>query len=121
MRIAVNANCDARRRAARPTAVQIAQVACPAATPTAVRKPLRRPPRSALRIVSAVSGPGVTITTAETARNVRKWGTSRLSRLESDATYQLRRAGPDDPYPIRPADEVAGIATWRRSLLEAVA
>jgi hypothetical protein len=42
------------------------------ATPIAVKTPARRPPSSVLRIVSAVSGPGVAMTTAETARKERK-------------------------------------------------
>jgi hypothetical protein len=41
----------------------------PAETPSAVRIPARRPPSSELRIVSAVSCPGVTMTTIEMAAN----------------------------------------------------
>ena len=44
-------------------------VACPIATPAAVATPEARPPSSTLRTVSAVSGPGVTITRAATPTN----------------------------------------------------
>src|SRR4029453_14575286 len=44
------------------------QTPCPSATPSAVASPLRRPPESALRIVRAVSWPGVQMTTAATRR-----------------------------------------------------
>jgi hypothetical protein len=52
-----------------PTLAASVQTACPLHTPSAVASPARRPPRSVLRIVSAVSGPGVTITTTDNARN----------------------------------------------------
>jgi len=42
------------------------------AIPSAVSTPPERPPMSVLRIVAAVSGPGVTITMTETLKNARK-------------------------------------------------
>ena len=65
------AGSEAARRAAIPAAVASVQVACPVDTPSAVKIPARRPPMSVLRIVSAVSGPGVAITIAETPRNAK--------------------------------------------------
>src|SRR4029453_2726805 len=49
-----------------------AQTAWPVEIPSAVRMPARRPPSSVLRTVTAVSGPGVMMTTADTPRNARK-------------------------------------------------
>lgn len=54
-----------------PRLVATAQMSWPADTPSAVETPLARPPRKVLRMVKAVSGPGATITTIETPRNVR--------------------------------------------------
>jgi hypothetical protein len=45
-----------------PALVATVQHACPVTTPNAVITPARRPPASVLRIVTAVSGPGVVIT-----------------------------------------------------------
>ena len=61
------AGSEAASSAAIPAAVANVQTACPLETPIAVKTPARRVPRSEFRIVSAVSGPGVTITIAETA------------------------------------------------------
>src|SRR2546425_2232289 len=66
---ATKAGSAATRRAAMPALVASDHVACPSATPAAVATPPARPPRSVLRIVSAVSGPGVTITMIESTRN----------------------------------------------------
>ena len=52
--------------------VATAQIVCPLAIPSAVSTPPERPPMSVLRIVTAVSGPGVTITMTETLKNARK-------------------------------------------------
>src|SRR5215217_4336426 len=60
------------RSAARPALVAIVQTACAAAIPSAVKAPAFRPPRRALRIVNAVSCPGVTITRAENPRSAAK-------------------------------------------------
>jgi hypothetical protein len=64
-----NAGSEAASSAAIPVAVASVQAAWPADTPSAVQIPGLRPPMSVFRIVSAVSGPGVTIMIAETARN----------------------------------------------------
>src|SRR5213080_464191 len=64
--------------AARPALVATVQTNCPLATPQAVRTPDRRPPRSVLRIVNAVSWPGVTMTRMETPRNA-----ARLTAIRS--------------------------------------
>src|SRR5271166_6732110 len=52
--------------------VATAQIVWPLAIPSAVSTPPERPPMSVLRIVTAVSDPGVTITMSETLRNARK-------------------------------------------------
>src|SRR6187200_3261499 len=52
-----------------PRLVATVQIACPVATPAAVPVPARRPPISVLRIVRAVSWPGVRMTTRAMARN----------------------------------------------------
>ena len=52
-----------------------AQTALPAATPSAVSDAARGPERSAFRTTSAVSGPGVTMSSVETA----KYASSRAS------------------------------------------
>src|SRR6266542_4648918 len=75
-RSARNAGSEARRSAAAPTLVTTAQVSCPRLTPIAVATPPGRPPNSVLRIVRAVSWPGVTITRMATARNSGSWSTT---------------------------------------------
>ena len=50
----------------------IVQVARPSATPQAVAMPLSSPAESVVRMVSAVSWPGVQMTTAETATNAAR-------------------------------------------------
>ena len=67
------------------------QTACPHETPSAVKIPARRPPISELRIVSAVSGPGVTITIADTPRNA----TSSVTPAVSQFRIVAPRCGPD--------------------------
>src|SRR5947209_7420580 len=84
MRTVVNAGCEARRRAATPAAVAKVHAACPSATPAAVKTPARRPEASTLRIVSAVSWPGVTITSVETARN-----SAKCPNMSGEATVAL--------------------------------
>jgi hypothetical protein len=76
-----NAGSEAASSAAIPTAEASVQVACPHETPSAVKMPARRPPISELRIVSAVSGPGVTITIADTPRNAARSVTRRVSQF----------------------------------------
>jgi hypothetical protein len=44
------------------------QIVRPSETPRIVKRPARRPPTSALRVVIAVSGPGATAISAEMAR-----------------------------------------------------
>src|SRR5262249_46887997 len=61
---------EARSTATSPTLVATAQTRWPVETPSAVPMPAARPPRTVFRIVSAVSGPGATITTVGTARKV---------------------------------------------------
>jgi hypothetical protein len=55
-----------------PAAAASAQTESPVATPSAVNAPPRKPPAMALRIVIAVSGPGVTITRMEMPRKAQK-------------------------------------------------
>src|SRR2546425_3294214 len=69
---AVNTGSEATMSAARPALVATVQTNCPLATPQAVRTPDRRPPASVLRIVNAVSWPGVTMTRMETPRNAAR-------------------------------------------------
>src|SRR5215831_16907968 len=75
-----------------PALVASAQIACPVATPSAVAMPPARPPSSALRIVIAVSGPGVTITRIEMPRNARN--DSIIVSLRLDA------GGAEQPTPL---------------------
>src|SRR5262245_48330363 len=65
---AKNTGSDATISATMPRLVATAQVASPIATPSAVNRPVLRPPISVLRIVSAVSGPGVIRMKIETPR-----------------------------------------------------
>lgn len=62
---------DARSNATTPALAATAQVRIPSVTPAAVAMPLARPPEIVLRTMSAVSGPGVQITTAETPTNAK--------------------------------------------------
>src|SRR6266513_3173493 len=64
---AANAGSAATRSAETPTLVASDHVAWPSATPTAVAIPAGLPPTRVLRMVRAVSGPGVTITTIASA------------------------------------------------------
>ena len=70
--------------------------AWPSATPPAVATPVPRPPESVLRMVSAVSWPGVQMTTADTATNAsRVFGTVRKYRdvgVVDDLTVGRSRA-----------------------------
>ena len=69
------------RITARPALVATVHTAWPAETPTAVAAPPDRPPNSVLRMVRAVSWPGVQITSRETPRKARYWpGRSRRRR-----------------------------------------
>jgi hypothetical protein len=64
--MATNAGSEATSSAAMPALAAAVHTASPRATPAAVATPAARPPSSALRTVSAVSGPGVTMTRAAT-------------------------------------------------------
>ena len=64
----VKAGWDAWMSPAMPMLAAIVQTSCPKAIPAAVSTPPRGPPMIELRMVSAVSGPGVQITTAQTPR-----------------------------------------------------
>src|SRR5690242_19171141 len=97
---ASNAGADARSSAAMPALAASAQIAWPTATPPAVRMPLPRPPKSVFRIVSAVSWPGVTMTTAETPRNARTCvitAPSVAGRMLARDGSHLRRHRPARP------------------------
>ena len=52
-----------------PALAASVQTACPQNTPRAVNSPPRRPPPRTPLIVTAVSGPGVTITSTDTPAN----------------------------------------------------
>jgi hypothetical protein len=54
--------------------------------------PQRRPPASALRTVSAVSGPGTQITTADTPRNASSWPAT------AGVLAPGRRGGPEQDH-----------------------
>src|SRR5215510_5346231 len=69
--MARNTGSEAAMTTASPALVATVQVACPAATPNAVASPARRAPASVFRMVSAVSWPGVQMTSSETPRNAR--------------------------------------------------
>ena len=77
----MNAGSEAASSAAIPTADASVHTACPDETPSAVKIPARRPPSSELRIVSAVSGPGVTITIADTPRKAASSVTPAVSQF----------------------------------------
>ena len=79
---AVNSGADAISTTARPALVAMVQVAWPTDTPAAVATPARRPPSSVFRIVSAVSCPGVQITSSDTPKK---------------ATYSSRLIGREAP------------------------
>src|SRR5689334_19664679 len=66
---AKNTGSDATISATMPRLVANAQIASPIVTPSAVNTPVLRPPIRVLRIVSAVSGPGVMRMKIETPRN----------------------------------------------------
>src|SRR5437016_9969891 len=63
---------DATSSATMPALVASTQTACPTTMPNAVKMPPLRPPMMVLRTVSAVSGPGVTMTRIDMLRNARK-------------------------------------------------
>ena len=73
--------------------VASAHTAWPEETPSAVNTPARRPPSSEFRIVSAVSWPGVTITSAETARKAAtSWIIARaVSRTGAPLVERVRQ------------------------------
>jgi drug/metabolite transporter (DMT)-like permease len=84
------------RSATTPALAATVQTAWPAATPPAVAIPFRRPPATVLRMVSAVSWPGVQMTTAETATNASRLSSIkrkyRFAQLVDDLTMQPPRA-----------------------------
>src|SRR6266566_5106729 len=99
--------------AARPALVATVQTNCPLATPQAVRTPDRRPPASVLRMVNAVSWPGVTMTRMETPRNAARL-TAITSRYDGSIAktavgFQALKAELSELRARRPAlvDEVA--------------
>ena len=65
----MNAGSEATSSAAIPALAVTVHTARPSDTPSAVAIPHARPPSSALRTVSAVSGPGVVIVRAATPTN----------------------------------------------------
>src|SRR5258708_3437922 len=69
----VNTCWESTRSAARPALVATVQMNCPLATPAAVETPDPRPPTRVLRIVSAVSWPGVMMTRMETPRKAARF------------------------------------------------
>src|SRR4051794_35263597 len=83
-----------------PTLVATVHIVCPADTPTAVKSPATRPPRSVLRIVSAVSWPGVTITSADTPRNARSSPIERRGGDELAEAALHRGRGPAARLPV---------------------
>ena len=83
---ATNAGSDATSSAATPALAATAHTAWPSTTPHAVRTPARRPPPSVLRTVSAVSWPGVTITTIATPRNA----SSMNANIKGPGPFMLR-------------------------------
>jgi hypothetical protein len=63
-----NTGSEAASRATAPRLLANTQSAWPQTTPSAVKAPPRPPPSRLVRTVSAVSGPGVMITSAEMPR-----------------------------------------------------
>jgi methionine-rich copper-binding protein CopC len=68
----VKAASDVSSKVATPTTEAAAHAALPAPTPTAESDADRAPARSAFRMISAVSGPGVMIRTTATASHAKK-------------------------------------------------
>ena len=87
------AGSEARRSAVMPALAASVHTAWPVETPSAVSTPARRPPSSVLRIVSAVSWPGVTITSAETPRNARSSFMRARVRRRRRSRRRARRSG----------------------------
>ena len=71
----MNAVAEALSSAAIPSAEAAAHAKHPATTPTAVATAARMPPATALRVTSAMSAPGVTVSTAATAEKASSWET----------------------------------------------
>jgi hypothetical protein len=68
---AKNSGSDATSSAVIPALAASAQIASPLETPSAVNTPPRNPPAIAERTVTAVSGPGVVITSSERPMKAR--------------------------------------------------
>src|SRR5215218_5972744 len=66
---AANASSEAATSAEMPSADNTAQASTPALLPAIVASAVRTPPRSALRTIIAVPGPGVTVINAAIGRN----------------------------------------------------
>src|SRR5947209_5270350 len=109
--------------AARPALVATVQTNCPLATPQAVRTPDRRPPASVLRMVSAVSWPGVTMTRIETPRNA-----ARLTAITSRYDGSIAKSNDTGaPIPMTALGfqalkaELEGLRARRPAMVEEVA
>src|SRR5215207_2897115 len=95
---ATNAGSEATSSAAMPTLAAMVHTAWPSTTPSAVAAPHARPPRSALRTVSAVSGPGVTMTSAATPTNAHNASIRSCWQAQGrDGARVVRRPQARDP------------------------
>src|SRR5919198_4929977 len=104
----MKAGSEATSSAAIPALAVSVHTARPSVTPSAVAAPHARPPSSALRTVSAVSGPGVVIVSAATPTNASSacivrspWQPQGCDRARvirwPQAGDLVRRTVPDDP------------------------
>ena len=71
------AGLQATSTAEMPALAVRVHTAWPQDTPSAVNRPPRRPPPAVLLTVTAVSGPGVTMTRADTPRKARSEAVTR--------------------------------------------
>jgi hypothetical protein len=79
-RMAVYTSAEALRIAAIPSTDAVAQINSPVSIPSAVSRAARRPPRSALRVTTAMSGRGVMMIRPATIRNGTSDGTEDQGR-----------------------------------------
>ena len=103
---AVNATAEATSSAETPSAAAVAWMVRPDAPPSIVNRPAPRPPESALRVISAWSGPGMTISTRAAARNVHI-STGPPPVLDAAGTVSFA-AGRGEVYPPARGSSQAG-------------
>src|SRR6266849_10148988 len=91
----VNAVDERSSRTPTPSVAAVAHARMPTATPRADIVEARGPPVSALRMIRAVSGPGVAMISAESATHARKRPSSSMDELWLGGWFRAREQ-PDD-------------------------